>query len=135
MVRIKRGVSALKRKKNILKHAKGFRLGRKSKYRLAKEALMKAWTYAYKDRKIKKRDFRRVWQIQINAACREHGLSYSKFIAGLKKGEIELDRKILSELAKDHAWIFKKIIEKVKPALILSKKIKLATISNKKTEK
>jgi len=114
MVRVKRGVSALKRKKNILKHAKGFRLGRKSKYCLAKEALMKAWTYAYRDRKNKKRDFRRLWQIQINAACRPQGLSYSKFIACLKKAKIELDRKILSELAKIHPQIFEKIVEKVK---------------------
>ncbi|MBU2579261.1 50S ribosomal protein L20 [Patescibacteria group bacterium] len=114
MVRVKRGVSAHKRKKAILIHAKGFRLGRKSKYRLAKEALMKAWTYAYRDRKTKKRDFRRLWQIQINAACREQGLPYNKFIAGLKKNKIELDRKILSELAKDYPLIFKKIVEKVK---------------------
>ena len=75
---------------------------------------MHAWKYAYRDRKAKKREFRQLWQIQINAACRQLGISYSKFIAGLKKNKIELDRKILSELAKNHPEIFKKIVEKVK---------------------
>jgi len=112
MVRIKRGKIAHKRRKHLLKYAKGFRWGRKSKYRLAKDALLHAWTYAYRDRKKKKGDFRRLWQIQINAACREHNLSYSKFIAGLKKNKIELDRKVLAELANKEPEIFKKIIEK-----------------------
>lgn len=114
MVRIKRGTTAHKRRKNILKHAKGFKWGRKSKYKAAKDALAHAWSYAYRDRRTKKRNFRRLWQIQINAACREQEISYSKFIAGLKKNKIELDRKILSELAKKNPEIFKKIIEKAK---------------------
>ncbi|MGB2762168.1 MAG: 50S ribosomal protein L20 [Minisyncoccales bacterium] len=114
MVRIKRGTTAHKRRKNILKHAKGFKWGRKSKYKAAKDALAHAWSYAYRDRRTKKRNFRRLWQIQINAACREQEISYSKFIAGLKKNKIELDRKILSELAKKNPEIFKKIVEKVK---------------------
>lgn len=114
MVRVKRGKTAHKRRKKMLKHAKGFRWGRKSKYRAAKEALYHAWTYAYRDRKTKKREFRKLWQIQINAACREQGISYSRFINGLKKNKIELDRKVLSELAKNNPEIFKKVVEKVK---------------------
>ena len=114
MVRVKRGTTAHKRRKNILKHAKGFKWGRKSKYKAAKDALAHAWSYAYRDRRTKKRNFRRLWQVQINAACREQGISYSKFIAGLKKNKIELDRKILSELAKKNPEVFKKIVEKVK---------------------
>ena len=114
MVRVKRGTTAHKRRKNILKHAKGFKWGRKSKYKAAKDALAHAWSYAYRDRRTKKRNFRRLWQVQINAACREQEISYSKFIAGLKKNKIELDRKILSELAKKNPEVFKKIVEKVK---------------------
>lgn len=97
-----------------MKQAKGFRWGRKSKYRSAKEALYHAWEYAYRDRKVKKREFRKLWQTQINAACRQEGLSYSRFIAGLKKKKIEIDRKILSELARENKDIFKKILEEAK---------------------
>ena len=114
MVRVKRGKIAHKRRKNVLKHTKGFRWGRKSKYRLAKQALQKAWSYSYRDRKAKKRSFRRLWQTQINAASRKLGLSYSKFINGLKKTKIELDRKILSTLAKNYPQVFEKIVEKIK---------------------
>lgn len=114
MVRVKRGKIAHKKRKRLLKETKGFRWGRKSKYRLAKEALMKARTYAYRDRKVKKREFRKLWQIQINAACRNLGLSYSKFIHLLKEKNIILDRKILATLAKKEPEIFKKIVEKVK---------------------
>lgn len=114
MVRVKKGETAKKHRKHLLKYAKGFRWGRKAKYRAAKEALMHAWEYAYRDRKAKKREFRKLWQIQINAACRQQGLSYSRFIYGLKKNKIELDRKILSNLARNHPEIFKKILEKVK---------------------
>jgi len=114
MVRVKRGKSAHKRRKHLLKYAKGFRWGRKAKYRLAKEAMMHAWTHAYRDRKAKKREFRKLWQVQINAASRKQGLSYSKFINGLKKKKIEIDRKVLADLAKNKQEIFAKIIEKVK---------------------
>ncbi len=114
MVRVKRGKIAHKRRKHLLEHAKGFRWGRKTKYRAAKEALMHAWKYAYRDRRAKKRDFRKLWQVQINAACRQLGISYSKFIAGLKKNKIELDRKILAILAQSHPKIFEKIVEKIK---------------------
>jgi len=113
MTRVKRGKIAHKRRKNLLKEAKGFRWGRKSKYRLAKQALMKAWSYAYRDRKVKKREFRRLWQIQISAACREKGISYSKFMGALKKNKIEINRKILAELTQNHPVIFEKIVEKV----------------------
>lgn len=114
MVRVKRGKTAHKRRKSVLKYTKGFRWGRKSKYRLAKDALFHAWIHAYRGRKEKKRDFRRLWQIQINAACREEGISYSKFISALKKNKIEIDRKILATLGQKHPEIFEKIMEKVK---------------------
>lgn len=114
MVRVKRGTIAHKRRKRLLKHVKGFRWGRKSKYRLAKEALMKAWSYAYRDRKVKKREFRKLWQIQISATCKTLGLSYSKFIHLLKEKNIGLDRKILAQLAREKPKIFEKIVKQVK---------------------
>lgn len=114
MVRIKRGKIAHKRRKHLLKYAKGFRWGRKSKYRLAKEALMKAWSYSYRDRKVKKREFRKLWESQISAASRNFGISYNKFIHELKEKGIELNRKILAQLAREKPEIFEKIIEKVK---------------------
>jgi len=114
MVRVKKGKIAHKRRKHLLKYAKGFRWGRKSKYKLAKDALHHAWSYAYRDRRVKKREFRRLWQIKINAATRSLGLSYSKFINLLKRNKIELDRKVLAEFSLNHPEIFKKIIEKVK---------------------
>ncbi len=114
MVRVKGGKFSQKRRRHLLKYAKGFRWGRKAKFRAAKEALYHAWEYSYRDRKAKKREFRKLWQIQINAACRNLGIPYSKFIFGLKKNEIELDRKILSQLAQNHPQIFEKIVEKVK---------------------
>ena len=110
MVRVKRGKMAHKRRKHLLKYAKGFRWGRKSKYKLAKDALYHARKYAYRDRRTKKRDMRSLWQIQINAACRIYGISYSKFIAALKKNKIELDRKILAQLAQEKPEIFEKIV-------------------------
>ncbi len=114
MVRVKRGATAHKRRKKVLKHTKGFRWGRKSKYKAAKEALFHAWTYSYRDRRTKKREFRKLWQIQINAACRRQGISYSRFIHGLKQKKIELDRKILSDLAKNNGKIFEKIVERIR---------------------
>ena len=111
MVRVKRGKIAHKRRKKVLKYTKGFKWGRKSKYKAAKEALMHARKYAYRDRKTKKREFRKLWQIQINAACRKHGISYSKLMHQLKQKNINLDRKILSDLAKNHSKIFEKIIK------------------------
>jgi len=97
-----------------MKHAKGFRQARKSKFKAAKDALRHAWTYAYRDRKAKKRTFRNLWNLQINALARQNGITYSRLINGLKKNKIELDRKILSELANKHPEIFVKIVEEVK---------------------
>lgn len=114
MVRVKRGTIHTKRRKNILEHTKGFRWGRKNKIKLAKEALLHAWSYSYRDRKVKKREKRRLWQVQINAALRSLGLTYSKFIGALKKKNIEIDRKILANLANLYPEIFKKIVEEVK---------------------
>src|SRR3989344_4128148 len=114
MTRVKKGKSAHKHRKHLLKNAKGFKYGRKSKYKLAKDALRHAWTYAYRDRKVKKRDFRQLWQLQINEAARKLGINYSRFINGLKKKNIEIDRKILSQLIEKYPAIFEKIVEEVK---------------------
>lgn len=113
MTRVKRGTIANQRRKRLLKHAKGFMWTRKSKYRQAKEALLHAWTFQFADRKKKKRDFRRLWSIKINAATRAHGLPYSKFINQLKKANVELDRKILADLAEHNPEVFEKIIQTV----------------------
>ncbi len=114
MPRVKRGKTAHKRRKKFTKQTKGFRWGRKSKYKAAKEALMHAWTYSFRDRRTKKRNFRKLWQTQISAACKQNDISYNKFINGLKKEKIELDRKILAQLAKEKPEIFKEIVSKVK---------------------
>ncbi|MCK4591847.1 50S ribosomal protein L20 [Candidatus Parcubacteria bacterium] len=117
MTRVKRGVMANKRRKKVLKKAKGFLNARSKKYKAAKEALMKAGTYAYRDRKVKKRTMRALWQIRINAKVREYGLSYSRFIHALKLAKIEIDRKVLSEIAVENPKVFKNIVEKVKAAV------------------
>lgn len=114
MTRVKRGVQKRKRRKKIIKQAKGYKWSRKTKFRLAKDALKHAWVYAYRDRKTKKRNFRNLWNIKINALCRENGISYSRFINALKKSSIIIDRKILSQLAEFHPDIFKKIIDEIK---------------------
>jgi len=114
MVRVKRGKNTRKKRRRLFKKVKGFRWGRKSRVKLAKDALRHAQARAYKGRKEKKRNFRSLWQTQINAACRQHGMSYSKFINGLKKNKIELDRKILAELAQKHPETFKKVIDKIR---------------------
>jgi large subunit ribosomal protein L20 len=114
MTRVKRGKIAHKKREKLLKYAKGFRWGRKSKERAAKEALLHAWSRAFKGRKEKKRNFRALWQVQINAAARNHGLTYSKLISGLKKQNIIINRKILADLAKNEPEVFEKIAAKVK---------------------
>lgn len=106
MTRVKRGVIAHKRREKILKYAKGFKWGRKSKERLAREALLHAWSHAYVGRKQKKRNFRALWQTRIGAAARMHGISYNHLISGLKKRGVALDRKILSKLAETHPVVF-----------------------------
>ena len=117
MTRIKRGVMANKRRKKVIKKAKGYLGARSKKYRAAKEALMKAGTQAYRDRRNKKRVMRRLWQIRLNAGAREHGLAYSKFIHALKLAKIEIDRKVLSDLAMNNPEVFKSVVEKVKTVI------------------
>lgn len=114
MPRVKRGTQHVKRRTNLLKKTKGFMWGRKSKIKQAKIASIKAGVYAYRDRRLKKRNFKRLWQVRINAAVREYGLSYSKFIDALKKADIELDRKILSTLAEKYPAVLKKLVEEIK---------------------
>lgn len=114
MTRVKRGVIAHKKREKILKYTKGFKWGRKSKERLAKDALLHAWSHSFHGRKLKKRDFRALWQTKINAAARTHGMSYSSFISALSKKGIELDRKILAELAEKYPQVFEKIVQTVK---------------------
>lgn len=104
----------MKRRKSLMLKTKGMMWGRKSKIRLARPAMLKAGVNAYRDRRNKKRTMRRLWQIRLNAAVRPLGMSYSRFIDGLKKANIAVDRKVLSQLAKDHEAVFKKIVEKVK---------------------
>ena len=101
------------RRKKIIKQAKGFQWQRKSNFRAAKDALKHAWTYAYRDRRAKKRNARQLWQLKINAASRENGITYSKFTNLLKKNNIALDRKILSQLAELNPEIFKRIIDEI----------------------
>ena len=114
MPRVKRGIQHTKRRRNLLAKTKGMMWGRKSKIRLARPAMLKAGVNAYRDRRNKKRTFRRLWQVRLNAAVRPFDMSYSRFIDGLKKANILLDRKVLSTLAKDHPEVFKKIVEEVK---------------------
>lgn len=113
MTRVKRGVIKNKRRKNVLSQTKGYRFGRSTKEAAAKEAIAHAGTYAFAHRRDKKGDKRRLWQVQINAAVRAHGMSYSKFIGGMKKVGITVDRKILSEMAQNKPESFKRIFDKV----------------------
>lgn len=111
MTRVKRGTTALKRRRNVLRETKGYRWGRKSKERAAKEALLHAYTHAFHDRRKKKNVFRKLWQVKINAGARMHGLSYSKLINLLKEENIIIDRKILAQLAEKEPRVFLKIID------------------------
>lgn len=117
MARTTNAVVAHARHKKILKQAKGFRGRRSTSFRVAKQAVMKAGQYAYRDRRAKKREFRQLWITRINAATRELGLSYSKFIAGLNLLGIELDRKVLSDMAIHDKEAFANIVEQVKAKL------------------
>ena len=114
MPRVKRGVTARARHKKILALAKGYRGRRKNVYRVAKEAVMKAGQYAYRDRRTRKRVFRQLWIARINAATRGLGLTYSKFMAGMKQASIDIDRKMLAELAVNDPAAFGAIVAKVK---------------------
>ena len=117
MPRVKRGVTARARHKKVLALAKGYRDRRKNVYRVAKQAVMKAGQYAYRDRRQRKRQFRQLWIVRINAGARENGLSYSKFMNGLKKAAIEIDRKVLADLAVFEKAAFAQLVEKAKAAL------------------
>ena len=114
MPRVKRGTQHTKRRRTLLSKVKGFKWGRKSKIRLARPASLKAGSYAFRDRRTKKREMRRLWNTKINAAARVNGTTYSKFINALKEANIELDRKILAQLAEKHPEVFTKIVEATK---------------------
>ncbi|NPA55201.1 MAG: 50S ribosomal protein L20 [Epsilonproteobacteria bacterium] len=116
-MRVKTGIVRRRRHKKILKMAKGFYSGRRKHFRKAKEQIERSLVYAFRDRRQKKRDFRKLFIIRINAACRLNDINYSRFIHGLKKANIELDRKILADLAMNHPQTFAKIVEKAKSAL------------------
>ena len=116
MARVKRGVTAHARHKKVIKQAKGYRGRRKNTFKVAKQAVEKSLQYAYRDRRAKKRDFRSLWTQRINAGAREHGISYSVFISGLKKLNISLDRKILADLAMNEPSSFKHLAEQVQSA-------------------
>lgn len=117
MARIKRSVNALKKRRKIFKLAKGYRGAKSKQYRAANQAVMKSLKYAYIGRRLKKRDFRKLWITRINAAARLNGLSYSRMINGLKKAGVEIDRKILAELAVNDSAAFAQIADAAKKAL------------------
>ncbi len=114
MTRVKKGVNALKYRRNLLKMAKGYRFGRSTKERQAQEAILHAGSYAFAHRRDKKGDFRKLWTVKLNAALRPLGMSYSKFIGDLKKSDIRLNRKVLSELAHGRPKVFESIAEKAR---------------------
>ena len=117
MPRVKRGVIARKAHKKVLKAAKGFRGRRNNVFRIANEAVMRAGQYAYRDRRTKKREFRALWIARINAAAREHGMTYSVFMNGLKKAAIEVDRKVLSDIAIFDKPAFQRFVEQARTSL------------------
>lgn len=114
MSRVKRGVNANKKRRNILSQVKGYRFGRKSKEIMAHTAIRKAGQNAFRDRRLKKRTFRQLWTVKINAALRPLGYSYSKFIGVMNKNKIEIDRKVLAEIAEKNPEIFAKIVASIK---------------------
>jgi len=117
MPRVKRGVASRARRKKVLKQAKGYYGARSRQFKVAKQAVIKAGQYAYRDRRQKKRQFRSLWIVRINAAAREHGLSYSRMINGLSKAEIDIDRRVLADLALNQREAFAALAEKAKTAL------------------
>ena len=117
MPRVKRGVTAHASHKKVIARAKGFRGRRKNVFRIANEAVMRAEQYAYRDRRNRKRDFRSLWITRINAAAREHGMSYSTFMNGLRKAAIAIDRKVLADIAVLDKSAFSKFVEKAKASL------------------
>lgn len=117
MARVKRGVQTRRRHKKILKLAKGYYGARSRSYRIAVQSVLRAGQYAYRDRKVRKRQFRRLWIVRINAGARQHDLSYSRFINGLKKSSIEIDRKVLADIAVWDKAAFGALVEKAKASL------------------
>ena len=117
MSRVKRGVVARRRHKKIMKQAKGYYGARSRVFRVAKQAVIKAGQYAYRDRRNRKRQFRALWIARINAGARANGLSYSRLIAGLKKANVEIDRKVLADLAMNEQQAFAAVVEKAKASL------------------
>jgi len=117
MARVKRGVTAHARHKKVLKEAKGYYGARRKVYRVAKQAVIKAGQYAYRDRRQRKRQFRRLWIVRINAAARIYGLSYSRFMDGLNKADVDVDRKMLADLAVNDIAAFGALAEKAKACL------------------
>jgi len=111
MAKAKHSVATRKRKKRLLKRTKGFWGDRSKQFQQARRALMHALVYAYRDRRVKKRTFRQLWITRLNAACRQEGLAYNKFINGLKKAQVKLDRKALADLAVNDTQVFKKLVE------------------------
>ena len=116
MARVKRSVNAKKKRREVLEAAKGYRGIKKNTYRKAKEQMLKSLSYAYRDRRARKRDFRRLWIIRINAGARQNGLSYNQFMHGLRKAEIELDRKVLADIAVRDADTFRRFAERAREA-------------------
>lgn len=116
-MRIKRAVNGVKKRRSILKQAKGYRGAKSKLYRVAREAVMKSGQYAYVGRKLRKRDMRSLWITRINAACHENGISYSVFINGLKKANIDLNRKVLADLAVSDKTAFAKLVETAKKSV------------------
>jgi large subunit ribosomal protein L20 len=116
MARVKRSVHAKKKRREMLEQAKGYRGLKKNTYKRAKEQVMKSLTYAYRDRRTRKRDFRRLWIIRINAGARSHGLSYNQFMHGLRKADIELDRKVLADIAVRDPETFRRFAERAREA-------------------
>ena len=117
MPRIKRSVASRARRKKVLKAARGYYGARSRTFKVAKQAVIKAGQYAYRDRRQRKRQFRQLWIVRINAAAREHGLSYSRFIAGLKEAGVEVDRKVLADIAMHESEVFAALAAKAKEAL------------------
>lgn len=114
MARVKRGVTSRAKHKSLLSKSKGYRHGRKNLVRMSRQAVTKAGQYAYRDRRVKKRTFRQLWIVQINAACRQNDIKYSEFMNALKDKKIELDRKVLAQIARENPEEFSKLVLKAK---------------------
>ncbi|HSL96478.1 MAG TPA: 50S ribosomal protein L20 [Thermoleophilia bacterium] len=117
MSRIKRSTGARKKRRKVLEQAKGYRAGKHASYKRAKEQVQRSGQYAYRDRRVRKREFRRLWIVRINAGAREHGLSYSQFMHGLQLANVELDRKMLAELAVNDPVFFASLAQQARAAL------------------